>query len=233
MFGELQALAATDNHSAGSSSSSGRCSLEPPASTPKIALIETKTNSATLYIEPASGQVTGYTVGYGFSPEEERFAVAFEQGYSSGMVKYKISDLDSNTQYYFRVKANNQCAYTGYSSSYLVKTPRFFWQKTEYHSDDMAQSRTSQPFIEVVPQESENMQDVLVEQDQNVVDTFDQIADIIPRSGNESDQKSQEESRPSLQPSVQNNESAATQTEKVNLLTRIWNSIIALFKSIF
>lgn len=85
--------------------------------------------SATLYFTPINDQVSGYTVFYGLTPEDQRYSTTFSYGTSTGAVTYTVGDLDPQQTYFFAVRANNSCG----SSSQLSA-----WVSDNYTAGDMS-----------------------------------------------------------------------------------------------
>src|SRR5689334_20801511 len=84
--------------------------------TPSIFQVNRTTNQAILYIQPVDDPVTSYTIVYGFSAGDERYSSTFSSGQSTGAIPYTIGDLNGRIHYYFKIRANNDCANSNWSS---------------------------------------------------------------------------------------------------------------------
>lgn len=89
--------------------------------------------SATVYFTPINDQISGYTVFYGLTPEDQRYSTTFSYGTSTGAVTYTIGDLNPQQTYFFAVRANNSCG----SSS-----PLSAWVGDNYTASDTSISAT-------------------------------------------------------------------------------------------
>ena len=85
------------------------CSATPPGNVPDLFQIDTTNNSATLHFAPAGDPVSNYYISYGYNSSAEGFGTQFDQGFSSGAIKYTINLLNPGTNYYFKVRAGNGC----------------------------------------------------------------------------------------------------------------------------
>lgn len=93
------------------------CTSNTPENAPELFQIDRNSDKATLYFVPASGEVTSYYIAYGLDLVAEQFGAQFDQGKTTGVLSYKVSNLDPNTTYYFKVRAGNDCAAGPWSSS--------------------------------------------------------------------------------------------------------------------
>ncbi|OGH11637.1 MAG: hypothetical protein A3B38_02885 [Candidatus Levybacteria bacterium RIFCSPLOWO2_01_FULL_36_13] len=66
--------------------------------------------SATLYFVQPSTAFDGYTISYGLTQSADAYSVKFNLGVLDGAVKYTVHDLFPQTNYFFKVRANNGCA---------------------------------------------------------------------------------------------------------------------------
>ncbi len=102
--------------SSGSTSNQPTCTLQAPSSIPNVFQIQSSANSAKLYFTPTGGNTTGYTISYGRTADAQDYSVNFDSTDNSGAQTYTINDLTQNTIWYFKIRANNNCAPGAYSS---------------------------------------------------------------------------------------------------------------------
>lgn len=98
------------------------CSYGSPSGTPDLFEIDTVNNKATLYFSPAGMPYSSYYIAYGRVDGNWEYGVEFAHPYSPGVIKYTISSLNSNTVYFFKVRAGNSCATGNFSKSVGAKT---------------------------------------------------------------------------------------------------------------
>lgn len=102
--------------SSGSSPTQESCTLPPPTASPDLFQIQSTANSAKLYFTPTGGNTTGYTISYGRTTDANDYSASFNTSDTSGAQTYTINDLSQNTIWYFKIRANNNCAPGTYSS---------------------------------------------------------------------------------------------------------------------
>ncbi len=88
------------------------CTNISPSSAPNLFQIKRASASAQLFFSPlpTDQTISGYTISYGFTPGDERYATSFAYGSSTGVVAYTINSLDYKEGYVFKVRADNGCA---------------------------------------------------------------------------------------------------------------------------
>lgn len=99
------------NNSAGSSNGSSSCTQQSPTGAPDLFQVNTTKTTATLFFtQPAGGNFNGYRIFYGSDTNANSYSVHFSQGSSTGANTYTINSLTPNTLYYFKIRAENDCA---------------------------------------------------------------------------------------------------------------------------
>ena len=98
------------------------CSNRKPTQRPDLFQIDVTKNSATLYFTPVNDEITQYTIVYGYSKDDQRFAISFPYGKSEEVIKYTINHLSPNMEYYFRVRPDNGCRQGLFSNTMSIKT---------------------------------------------------------------------------------------------------------------
>jgi len=98
------------------------CKNTRPGNAPDLFQIDATKNSAKLYFTPVNNNVTGYTIVYGLERGVESFGASFSQGPYGGVLTYDINFLNSDTTYYFRVRADNGCKPGKWSNSMSIQT---------------------------------------------------------------------------------------------------------------
>lgn len=93
------------------------CSAIAPLSSPNLFSLIKTSDEATLYFTPVGGTVTGYQIAYGYSLNEDNFNVSTPTGAPIGALSYTINYLEPNKNYYFRVRAMNDCVPGPWSNS--------------------------------------------------------------------------------------------------------------------
>lgn len=100
----------TSNTSTGGGTAS--CTAVKPGSAPNITSVISGANSATLTWSAASTPVTTYLVAYGTSPG----SIQYGNPNVGNVASYTINGLSGGTNYYFKVKAINDCMPGDYSN---------------------------------------------------------------------------------------------------------------------
>lgn len=103
--------------SSGSSSGGGspaqsqptRCAQAAPGSAPALFQIIRAGTQATLFFAPVTSNVTNYFISYGDHSGAEMYGTQFSQGPTTGAVSFTINHLSPLQQYFFRVRAGNDC----------------------------------------------------------------------------------------------------------------------------
>jgi hypothetical protein len=93
------------------------CSSETPAFAPNLYQVNYSSTSATVYFAQPNTDFTGYVVSYGLTEGADAYSASFNMGKSDGAVTYTVSDLFPKTNYYFKVRAFNNCAYGPWSQT--------------------------------------------------------------------------------------------------------------------
>jgi hypothetical protein len=104
------------------------CRSLPPLNAPVLTQIITKNNSATLTFAPPSGEYTRFEIYYGYTQNDTQFTQR-----SSRSNEYTVSNLKPNTNYFFSIKAFNDCAGGTVSNRLAATTTRFFWQSSWFY----------------------------------------------------------------------------------------------------
>lgn len=94
------------------------CGEPAPLTAPNLFQAIRNGTTVTLWYTPVNTNTTGYAILYGYSPGDDRFGVAFNQGYSSGALSFEIGSLEPANKYSFKIQAINVCA-GGPWSNYL------------------------------------------------------------------------------------------------------------------
>lgn len=99
---------------------------------PDLFEIRTTKNNATLYFAPPAMPYSNFYIAYSQKPNVWQYGVQFDQGNSSGVVKYTINKLASNTKYYFRMRAGNGCMAGNWGNIMTAVTTSSSSQRTYY-----------------------------------------------------------------------------------------------------
>lgn len=86
------------------------CDKTAPVNKTEIFQIDTSNTTATLHFTPPNDIYTKFRIVYGLSEGDERYGVDYVQGNSSGALTYIVNDLSAGTTYYFKIRADNDCA---------------------------------------------------------------------------------------------------------------------------
>lgn len=87
-----------------------KCEKKAPANKPDLFQIDTSNTTATLHFSPPNDEFTKFRIVYGMSEGDERYGVDYVQGSTTGALTYIVNDLSAGTTYYFKVRADNDCA---------------------------------------------------------------------------------------------------------------------------
>ncbi|HRN96621.1 MAG TPA: fibronectin type III domain-containing protein, partial [Candidatus Levybacteria bacterium] len=93
--------------SQGTPSNPGSCELSTPGK-PDLFRLAWNSNAVTLYFSPVSSTLS-YVVSYGRTQEANEYAQQFTVSDNSGVILHTVGELQSNTQYFFKVRAMNEC----------------------------------------------------------------------------------------------------------------------------
>ena len=93
------------------------CASVVPTDAPNLYQVSASSSSATLYFVQPTSAFDGYTISYGLSQSADAYSVTFSMGILDGAVKHTVNDLFPQTNYYFKVRANNGCASGPWSST--------------------------------------------------------------------------------------------------------------------
>lgn|GEM_PF-1500340 len=105
------------------------CSHTPPSSAPDLFQINANSQTAKLHLAPAAGEYDRYSITYGPKNNPQAYAVLFSQFKSQGAIVFTVSALKPNTEYHFRVRAENGCAVGEWSRELIIRTNRKKKQK--------------------------------------------------------------------------------------------------------
>lgn len=98
------------------------CTAAKPDAAPDLFQIDATKTSAKLYFTPVNNAVTNYTIIYGLERLRNDFVVSFPFGPHDGVIDFTINDLNPNTKYYFRVRADNGCRQGWWSDTLSAET---------------------------------------------------------------------------------------------------------------
>lgn len=93
------------------------CSYETPTDAPNLYQVSYSSTSATLYFAQPSSTFTGYVISYGLTSSADAYSVSVNMGVLDGAVKYVVHDLFPKTNYFFKVRAVNNCSYGPWSQT--------------------------------------------------------------------------------------------------------------------
>ncbi|MGD9129248.1 MAG: fibronectin type III domain-containing protein [Candidatus Woesebacteria bacterium] len=88
--------------------SAPQCNANPPSSAPDLFQIDVTSDQATLYYT-AVNNVTDYFIAYGEEKESFPYGTLTGQQSSEGVLSFTINLLKANTNYYFKVRGQNNC----------------------------------------------------------------------------------------------------------------------------
>lgn len=126
VFGTAKPAAAstTENIAAQFTAVDSACHAVPPHGLADLFEVRAAAHWVDIYFAPVTGNTDSYTIFYGYDANDERFNVTFPMQDTTGVVHYRVQDLEANQQYYFRVRANNGCATGLTSAAMAVKTAK-------------------------------------------------------------------------------------------------------------
>lgn len=93
------------------------CSSDTPADAPNLYSISMASSTATLYFVQPATPFDGYVISYGLTNTADNYSVTYKAGSSTGANAYRVNDLFPNTNYYFKVRASNGCAFGPWSQT--------------------------------------------------------------------------------------------------------------------
>ena len=130
------------------------CTMPIP-SAPSLFQIWAQNGQATVYFVPTQSPSTGYTISYGVYDNAEMYNVSFDYSDKSGAIPYTINYLNSNTRYYFKVRANNSCMTGEWSNILSITIPTSSNTKGSYsYKPEQTNSSGSCSFYTVKPGDS-------------------------------------------------------------------------------
>jgi nucleoid-associated protein YgaU len=94
----------------------------PSPTAPTLFQITSVGGQATLYTAPTADQSNGYTISYGLNADADMYSVSFNYSDKSGAIPYTINYLNTNSVYYFKIRANNDCMPGSWSKILSAKT---------------------------------------------------------------------------------------------------------------
>jgi hypothetical protein len=117
-----------------SSTSTSGCGSSASTGVPDLFEIHTTKNSATLYFAPPSMPYSNFYIAYSRKTDSWEYGTQFNQGNSPGAVTYTINALQSNTNYYFKVRPGNGCAAGNWGNTMRATTTSSKQTRTYYKS---------------------------------------------------------------------------------------------------
>jgi len=93
------------------------CSYETPTDAPNLYQVSYSSTSATLYFAQPASTFTGYVISYGLTSSADAYSTTVNMGKLDGAVKYVVNDLFPKTNYFFKVRAINNCSYGPWSQT--------------------------------------------------------------------------------------------------------------------
>lgn len=96
------------------------CTNQPP-NKPDLFAVSEASGSATVSFTPPSQPYDSFTISYGQTPSADSHSVKLTQSASSGAIQYKINDLITGSNYFFKVQAFNGCAPSAWSITKSLK----------------------------------------------------------------------------------------------------------------
>ena len=116
--------------SSGHSPSAPGCSASKPSSAPDLFQINAQADSVTLFFSPVSDNRDRYFVSYSTNETAEEHGIELVND-ANGVIAVDIGELQSNTTYYFKVRAGNGCQPGDWSNNLAVQTgqplPSYRW----------------------------------------------------------------------------------------------------------
>jgi chitodextrinase len=125
---------ATGNPVPATASSNTMCGNSVTADTPNLFEIRTTKNTATLYFAPPVMPYSNFYIAYSQKSDIWQYGVQYDQNSSGGALKYTINKLNSNTKYYFKIRAGNGCATGNWGNTMSATTTSSTVQRTYYKS---------------------------------------------------------------------------------------------------
>lgn len=108
-----------------SSPSAPGCSAEKPVAVPDLFQINAQTESVTVYLAPVTNPRDRYYVSYSTNENAEEHGFEFKSD-ASGVIAVDIRELQAHTDYYFKVRAGNDCQPGDWSNILSVQTGQRF-----------------------------------------------------------------------------------------------------------
>lgn len=110
--------------SSDSGNNTQECTAGIPIGKPDLFQIDYNSTEAILYYAPVSGEISDYYISFSEKSGSLEHGVSTKQGKSTGVLSYKINYLKSNTTYYFRIRAHNDCVPGEWSNEMKITTRR-------------------------------------------------------------------------------------------------------------
>ena len=176
----------TDSSSSSESTSSSPsgptvCTDSAPTGVPDLFQIDTGPNSATLHFKTVNGS-TGYQIGFGTDDSASQFGDSFNYSGPEWAQKRAINNLNSNTRYFFKVKAANGCNAGGFSNTIsavtkgdstpvitTLRTQPPLAQKIGGKVEDTAKSVSEIPYLENVVDKKVEVKKIEIKEKPSVV----------------------------------------------------------------
>lgn len=100
------------------------CSDQKPVVVPQLFQIDiVRPDQAILYFAPSSSQLNGYQVKYGLVDNPQAtYSDTFDSSFSSGVLSREINHLSPNSNYYFQIRAKDNCALGDWSNALKINT---------------------------------------------------------------------------------------------------------------
>ena len=123
------------------------CTKAVPVGPPDLFEIDTTKDSATLYFAPPPMPYSNFYVAYSTKPDSWQFGTQYDQGFSSGALRFTIHALSANTTYYFRVRPGNGCAPGSWGNTMKATTTSSTYPTPYYKNIVTAIVQRTQNFI--------------------------------------------------------------------------------------
>jgi hypothetical protein len=121
------------------------CTDQAPGSTPNLYQLSASNTSVTVQFAPATDPYTKYEVSYGFTPDANMHTTEFPYSHSAGSITYTVNQLQPNTNWYFKVRAGNGCAWGLWSQILRAKTTSNTKTKATFYPKDVSNVRVPTP----------------------------------------------------------------------------------------
>ncbi|OGM26396.1 hypothetical protein A2628_00005 [Candidatus Woesebacteria bacterium RIFCSPHIGHO2_01_FULL_40_22] len=128
----------TSSPTTSSVASAPSCQDQKPTDWPNLFQINVNANQAILYYAPINGSNSNYYISFSEKSNTYEHGTLTEQGPSTGVLSYTVTDLKPKTTYYFRVRGQNGCMPGAWSNEMKITTTKGTSSGKAYYKNFLA-----------------------------------------------------------------------------------------------